>query len=94
MLVAGDLKGTVDLPFIKYIARVFVDNKGIPLNTLTGDTGNRIMLGLLRFHMKDAILCHQKSYIDTKTICPFCLLISRRQDVFSPCLSLTQTLKI
>ena len=32
------------------------------------------MLGLLWLHMKDAICHHQKSNIDTKTICPFCLL--------------------
>ena len=31
MPVASDLKGTVDPPFIKYIARVFMDNKGNPL---------------------------------------------------------------
>ena len=30
MPVASDLKGTVDPPFIKYVARVFVDNKGKP----------------------------------------------------------------
>ena len=74
MPVADDLKGMVDPPFIKYVARVFVDNKGNPLNTLTRDTGSRIMLGLLRLHMKDAIHHHQKSNIDTKTICPFCPL--------------------
>ena len=40
MPVASDLKGTVDLPFIKYITRVFINNKGNPLNALTGDTGS------------------------------------------------------
>ena len=55
MLVASDLKGMVDPPFIKYVARVFVDNKGNPLNALSGDTGSRVMLGLLRLHTKDAI---------------------------------------
>ena len=74
MPVASDLKGTVDRPFIKYVARVFVDNKGNPLNALTGDTGSRVMLGLLWLHTKDAIQWHQKSNIDMKTICPFCTL--------------------
>ena len=74
MPVAGDLKGMVDVPFLKYIARVFVDNKGTPLNTLTGDTSSRVMLGLLRLHIKDAIHWHQKSNMDTKTICSFCVL--------------------
>ena len=68
MLVAGNLKGTVDLPFIKYITRVHFDNKGNPLNALTSDTSSRVMLGL---HTKDAIRCQQKSGVDTKTICPF-----------------------
>ena len=58
MPVAGDLKGMVDPPFQKYIARVFVDNKGNPLNTLTRDTSSRVMLGLLQLHTKDAICCH------------------------------------
>ena len=74
MPVADDLKGMVDLPFIKFVARVFIDNKGNPLNTLPGDTGSQVMLGLLRLHTKDAIRRHQKSNIDTKTICPFCML--------------------
>ena len=74
MPVAGDLKGMVELPFIKYVTRVFIDNKGNPLNTLTRDTSSRIMLGLLWLHTKDAIRHHQKSNIDTKTICLFCLL--------------------
>ena len=55
MPVAGDLKGMVDPPFIKYVTRVFVDNKGNPLNALTRDTGSWIMLGLLQLHTKDAI---------------------------------------
>ena len=55
MPVASELKGTVNSPFIKYVARVFIDNKGNPLNALTGNTGSRVMLGLLWFHMKDAI---------------------------------------
>ena len=55
MLVAGDLKGMVDLPFIKYVARVFVDNKGNHLNALTRDTSSQVMLGLLWLHTKDAI---------------------------------------
>ena len=55
MPVAGDLKKTVDLPFIKYVTQVFVDNKGNPLNTLIRDTGSQVMLGLLQLHTKDAI---------------------------------------
>ena len=55
MPVAGDLKGTVDPPFIKYVARVFIDSKGNPLNTLSGDTGSQVMLGLLWLHTKDTI---------------------------------------
>ena len=55
MPVAGDLKGTVDLPFIKYVARVFIENKGNPLNALFRDTGSQVMLGLLQLHMKDTI---------------------------------------
>ena len=47
MAVASDLKGMVDPPFIKYVTRVFVNNKGNSLNILTGETGSRIMLGLL-----------------------------------------------
>ena len=74
MPVASNLKGTVDLPFIKYVTQVFIDNKGNPLNALTGDTGSWVMLGLLQLHMKDAIRQHQKFNIDTKTICPFCTL--------------------
>ena len=34
MLVAGNLKGMVDPPFIKYVARVFVNNKGNSLDAL------------------------------------------------------------
>ena len=30
MPVAGDLKGMVNLPFIKYVTQVFIDNKGTP----------------------------------------------------------------
>ena len=74
MLVAGNLKGMVDMPFIKYVARVFVDHKGNPLNTLTGEISSRVMLWLLRLHAKDAICHHQKSNMDMKTICPFCML--------------------
>ena len=55
MPVAGDLKGMVDLPFIKYVTWVFIDNKGNPLNALTRDTSSRVMLGLLRLHTKDTI---------------------------------------
>ena len=55
MPVAGNLKGMVDPPFIKYVTWVFIDNKGNPLNTLTRDTGSQVMLGLLRLHMKDTI---------------------------------------
>ena len=55
MLVASDLKGTVDPLFIKDVTRVFIYNKGNPLNALTGDTGSQVMLGLLRLHTKDAI---------------------------------------
>ena len=80
MAVAGDLKGTVDLPFIKYVARVFVNNKGNPLNTLTGETSSKIMLGLLQLHIKDAICHHQKSNIDTKTTCQFCPLSIRNHE--------------
>ena len=58
MPVASDLKGTVDLPFMKYVSRVFINNKGNPLNALTRDTGSRVMLGLLRFHTKDTIRHH------------------------------------
>ena len=74
MPVAGNLKGTVNPPFIKYVTRVFVDNKGNPLNALTGDTGSQVMLELLRLHTKDTICQHQNFNIDTKTICPFCVL--------------------
>ena len=52
MPVAGNLKGMVHLFFIKYVARVFVDNKGNPLNTLTGETSSKVMFGLLRLHTK------------------------------------------
>ena len=55
MPVASDLKGMVDPPFIKYVTQVFVDNKGSPLNALSGNTGSWVMLGLLLLHMKDAI---------------------------------------
>ena len=55
MPVASDLKGTVNPPFIKYVTRVFINNKGNPLNALTGDTGSQVMLGLLWLHTKDAI---------------------------------------
>ena len=55
MPVASNLKGTVDPPSIKYVAQVFIDNKGNPLNALTGDTSSQVMLGLLWLHTKDAI---------------------------------------
>ena len=55
MPVAGNLKGTVDPPFIKYVTQVFIDNKGNSLNALSGDTGSQVMLGLLQLHTKDAI---------------------------------------
>ena len=55
MPVAGDLKGMVDPPFIKYVTQVFIDNKANPLNALSRDTGSQVMLGLLWLHTKDAI---------------------------------------
>ena len=55
MPVAGDLKGTVHPPFIKYVTQVFIDNKGNSLNALSGDISSQVMLGLLQLHMKDRI---------------------------------------
>ena len=48
--------------------------QGEPLECPYGDTGSWVMLGLLRLHTKDAFRQHQKSDIDKKTICPFCVL--------------------
>ena len=78
MPVAQECKALLPPVFTRYVARVFVKDDRNPVKPnmkLQGDMHQRVMMGLTKLHKKDAISRHQKCGMDSKSVCPFCLLV-------------------